>query len=216
MRENSEVECWRSKIAYDEHFQEAFSGVRHSKEKFCAKFLEEFAQNQASIENLDELKRRALTVFAKGLEKQPFVSGAQAADLDHLESSAILDKKVIGKEDVDIAALIHRLGNSDWVRQGLSYVSDSGGLCPFCQQEIKDSLFRELNGYFDETYLSDIDAINKVCLRYEACSADVLGKLDVVSSTENAHLDTVRLRGLVERLTTRIELNKHQLERKRT
>jgi hypothetical protein len=35
------------------------------------------------------------------------------SDLLAVESEPVLPKKVIGKEDVDVAALIRRLGNSD-------------------------------------------------------------------------------------------------------
>ncbi|MCH8133864.1 MAG: AAA family ATPase, partial [Myxococcales bacterium] len=65
---------------------------------------------------------------------------------------AILKKKVSGKDDVDVAAIIIKLDNSDWVRQGLPYYEVNDQVCPFCQQETGEAFAASLKEYFDETF----------------------------------------------------------------
>jgi wobble nucleotide-excising tRNase len=151
LRSAFEDKCWTINTTHDSHFQEAFTGFRNSRVSFYDKVLSEWAQNAAGVVPLDDLKKRALMVLAKGLERIAPLASFDPADLLALEQTGVLAKKVVGKEDIDIAALIRRLGNSNWVRQGLAYVNKAGSQCPFCQQDIADDLARKLNEYFDET-----------------------------------------------------------------
>ena len=75
------------------------------------------------------------------------------------ESNPILKKKIIGKTDVDIASMIQKLGNSDWVKEGRSFYAVNDGFCPFCQQKTPDPLAKSLNEYFDEQFEKDSGAI---------------------------------------------------------
>jgi wobble nucleotide-excising tRNase len=215
LRGGIEKKCWEIKTAHDPHFQEAFSGFRNSKVSFCDKALAEWAQNASAIVALDELKQRALTVFEKGLERVALVPPFDAGDLIALEGTAVLTKKVVGKEDIDIAALIRRLGNSDWVRQGLGYVSEAGAQCPFCQQDMDDQLKAKLNEYFDETYLADIAAIDRTRDAYATYSETLLARLEMIDSTGSKYLDAAAFRADIDRLSARVELNLRQLDRKR-
>ncbi|EAZ5696309.1 hypothetical protein CDB14_18110 [Salmonella enterica] len=215
LRTGIEQKCWEIKTVHDPYFQEAFTGFRSSKANFCDKILMEWAQNSAEIVPLDELKQRALTIFEKGLERLTPIVVFDANDLVVLEGSAVLSKKIVGKEDVDIAALIRRLGNSDWVRQGLGYVDEAGPQCPFCQQEMNDSLKTKLNDYFDETYLADIAAIERIRDAYDAHSKTLLSRLELIHSAGSKYLDVVAFRADIDRLSARLELNLRQIDRKR-
>lgn len=214
-RAGFEDKCWTIKTTHDPHFQEAFTGHRNSKVSFCDKILSEWAQNVASIVPIDDLKRRALTVFESGLERIAPIATFDAIDLIALEQTAVLSKKVVGKEDIDIAALIRRLGNSDWVRQGLNYIDDAGSQCPFCQQEIDAALRAKLSEYFDETYLSDIEAVDRTRDAYAAYSTALLERLEAIHSVGSKYLDAVGFRADIDRLSAKVELNLRQLERKR-
>ena len=75
-------------------------------------------------------------------------------------TNPILKKRVIGKDDVDIAAMIKKLGNSDWVREGREFYDDNGSVCPFCQQSTTKAFAQSLNEYFDETFVTDSKAID--------------------------------------------------------
>jgi wobble nucleotide-excising tRNase len=215
LRAAFEDKCWTIKTTHDPHFQDAFTGFRNSRTSYCDKILAEWAQNSANVVALDDLKKRALTVFAKGLERIAPLESIDSTELVALEQTPVLGKKVVGKDDIDIAALIRRLGNSDWVRQGLTYVNDSGSQCPFCQQDIADDLARKLNEYFDETYLADIQAIERTRDAYAAFAKVILDRLEGHFGSGNRYLDAPALRANIDRFSAKVELNLRQLDRKR-
>jgi wobble nucleotide-excising tRNase len=151
--------CWDQKQKHDEAFKDAFTGARNSSERFKERVLTELASNTAELKTLEYLRDKAKTVFGATPIVEASVPGLGLADIAIHESNPILTKKVIGKEDVDIAELIQRLSNSDWVKQGQALYEQSRPTCPFCQQKVKDSFEDSLSSYFDETFATDTKAI---------------------------------------------------------
>lgn len=215
LRNEFEEQCWKIKTTHDPHFQDAFTGLRNSRTKFCDKVLEEADANQADVHSVDDLKTRARTVFAEGVARLAMVPTPDGQDLLDIEQEPVLTKKVVGKEDVDIGALIRRLGNSDWVRQGIRYAEGPGSPCPFCQKPLDEELLAKLNAFFDETYLADIAAIARAEEAYRAFADATLDTVDAALTSGSPYVDTEQLRPLCDRLRTLITLNKGHIERKR-
>lgn len=151
--------CWSQKQKHEDAFKDAFVGLRNNSEKFKERTLAELASNKSELKALDYLAEKAKTVFGEAPVVEPVVAGLAATGITSHESNPILAKKVIGKKDVDIAALIQRLGNSDWVKQGQVFYVESKPTCPFCQQKVLDSFEASLASYFDETFANDTQAI---------------------------------------------------------
>ncbi|WP_411341321.1 AAA family ATPase [Sphingopyxis sp. J-6] len=214
LRENIENECWKLKNRHDADFQSAFTGARGSKANFCDKILSESASNQAAIHPLDDLKKRAAVIFEKGLTRESAVRVPDSAELIRLEASPILEKKVVGQGDVDIAGLIDRLGNSDWVKQGIGYFAQSTPQCPFCQQDVEADLAKRIGDYFDEAYDRDIADIARLVTGYEATGAAYLQSLASISQAGSRYVDADELTGLIERVTARLALNGQHIARK--
>lgn len=214
LRENIENECWKLKNRHDADFQFAFTGVRGSKANFCDKVLSEWATNHAAVHPLDHLKRRAAVIFEKGLTRESAVRVPDNAELTRLEASPILAKKVVGQGDVDISGLIDRLGNSDWVKQGIGYFAQSKPQCPFCQQDVKADLAKRIGDYFDEAYDRDIAGIARLVAGYEAAGAAYLQALAGILQTNSRYVDATQLTGLIERMTARLTLNGQHIARK--
>lgn len=214
LRTQFEADCWKIKGKHDPHFKDAFTGVRNSQAKFCDKVLAELAANTAELVTIGELKRKATTLFEEGLERHTVIPLIDATDLLAVEVVPVLAKQVVGKEDADVAALIRRLGNSDWVKQGLPYLGH-GSQCPFCQQQVEIELAARLKAYFDETYLNDMAAISAALETYEAIAETTLKKLKEIVAVDSRHLDSELLRADIDRLAARIELNKRRLEAKK-
>lgn len=129
--------------------------------------LDQCKKNKVTLGKYDELERRASTVFAGNheiLEEIPIVNFSR---IEKMSDEQILSKKVIGKEDVDIGALIKKLGNSDWVQSGTKYLNDSDGLCPFCQQPLQENFRDQVEEYFDDTYSADLLAIDTLKNDYQ-------------------------------------------------
>ena len=214
LRTQVEADCWKMKGKYDPHFKDAFTGARNSQAKFCDRVLAELAANTAKLVALGELKCKAATLFEEELERHAVIPIIDVTDLLAVEGAPVLAKKVVGKEDVDVAALICRLGNSDWVRQGLPYLGQ-GSRCPFCQQEVEAELVARLNAYFDETYLNDMAAITAALETYEVFADTTLRRLEEIIALDSRYLDRELLRADVDRVAARIVVNKRLLDAKK-
>jgi len=106
---------------HDSAFALAFQGVRNNAENFKVRVLQEHAGNSAALVSLADLQEKAKTIFGPSPMLEPRVVLPSFDALLSHESNPILSKRVLGREDVDIAAMIKALGNSDWVRQGRAY-----------------------------------------------------------------------------------------------
>ena len=100
-----------------------------------------------------------------------------------VESDQIFAKSIAGKDDSIIAPLIEKLGNSDWVRQGLDYLPTDNeadaDLCPFCQENtITSALTTNIREYFDETFQRAIARIEILKRRYQR-AYDGLGDVEL-------------------------------------
>lgn len=181
--------CWKQKQKHDDAFKDAFAGVRNSLERFKERVLTELTSNDAELKSLDYLTDKAKTVFGT----TPVIEGAipelGAADIADHESNPVLAKKVIGKEDVDIAELIQRLGNSDWVKQGQALFERSKPACPFCQQNVQESFEASLSSYFDESFTKDTKAIAELQIAYVLDAEALSTKLKAVVDGGSRFMD---------------------------
>ncbi len=213
--EEIDVYSWTFKTRYDADFQEAFRGLRNSKVSFRNRLLEEACINTAKLHTRDELKRRAATVFASTPTKQALIQTPKLNTLIEQENAPILSKVVIGRNDVNIAALIQKLGNADWVKEGRKYFDHNPGTCPFCQQGTNHDFAKSLDEYFDEQYLADIAEIDLLLRRYEQISTDVLGFLDNLIEAAPTYLSLDKISADTERLRAAIQGNQSILQSKR-
>ncbi|MDQ0304503.1 AAA family ATPase [Ancylobacter polymorphus] len=214
LRSQFEADCWKVKTKHDPHFKEVFTGVRNAQARFCDRVLSEMAGNTARLVALEELKRTAATLYAEGLELRAAIPTIDVTDLLATEALPVLTKKVVGKQDVDVAALIRRLGNSDWVRQGLPYLGQ-GSKCPFCQQGVEAELADRLNAFFDESFINDMAAIAAALESYEVSADATLSRLEEVAALHSGQLDEALLRADIDRLSARLAVNKRVLEAKK-
>ncbi|MGL6225996.1 MAG: AAA family ATPase [Thermoguttaceae bacterium] len=216
LEENFKTTCWEQKKKHDTVFQSVFEGYRNSQENFKKKVLEEVARNDTTpAPTQQELEEKCKQVFSSNLASANSIIIPDTAALIAHASAAILKKHVIGKQDVDIAAMIDRLQNSDWVRQGKKYFEQSDGKCPFCQQATQESFAQSLSSYFDETYETDLQAIATLIGKYTADSQRYLDQLaSIASSADAKFLDADSLKSCVDKLKPIIDLNHQRLSDK--
>jgi len=181
-------DIWKAKKNLDD-VDQAFSGLNNSKKNFCSRYLAEAENNQAELRDIGALRDGASTVFSSTLTEAASLPVQDSTALVALESPGILAKKIIGKEDVDIAALIETLGNSDWVQQGRQYFDKLDDQCPFCQQKTDAAFRQSLEEYFDESYVADLAAIDKLLTDYETKVKALLDGYAVPAVMESTFLD---------------------------
>lgn len=207
-------QCWAYKLKHDEKLQGAFVGVRGKKRDFKERILSESKSNKAVLKTLTDLEKRAESVFGQTPEKIALIPELAFDRLLGYESNPILKKKIIGKTDVDIAAMIQKLGNSDWVKEGRAYYSLNDGNCPFCQQKTPDSLEKSLNDYFDEHFEKDIGAIKDLITDYKTESQRIGQALQTILATPSKFVEAVKLKAEQELLDSKVRLNIQQIEKK--
>jgi wobble nucleotide-excising tRNase len=185
-----------------------------NKEKCKAKILQEAQNNRAALKLLDDLEKRAETIFGDTPTRQPPLPTLSSSLVAH-ESNAILKKKVIGKEDVDIAAMITKLGNSDWVRQGLPYYEQNDQKCPFCQQSTTEQFTQSLKDYFDEAFENDTKVINELIALYAKDAGAMQSAVVGIIAAPGMFIDVDKLKAEKAALDQTIAANKLRLENKK-
>lgn len=206
--------CWKQKQLHDDTFQEAFSGVRNKAESFKQKVLQEATSNDSELLSLDELKEKASTVFSDVLERVPTLPTLTADPLVETESHELLQKAIIGNQDINIAALIDRLGNSDWVKQGLKYHEQDPETCPFCQQPTDDHFAESLKSFFSQAYDDDIKALTTLRSQYQRESEQLVAAIWHAAEGNNPFLKTELFGAEAEALSERLKRNCAFLENK--
>lgn len=207
--------CWELKKKYEATFRDAFKGVLHPKTAFANKLLLEKNKNTAALNDLESLKQKAETIFGKNpvavdklkvLNLEPFLN---------LHTNPILEKIIIGKGDVNIAGMIKRLDNSAWVSQGKAFLEKNNDTCPFCQREIQVGFANSLASYFDETYKTDITAINTLIAQYKTNSESLLLTSERFIENPSEYLNIASFKVDTEKLKLVIRDNQELIQKKK-
>ncbi len=207
-------QCWEAYGTHKERLSAAFEGFRNSKKDFKANVLHEAETNTSLTVSLDELHKRAETIFGQTLSEVNVVSNVRFAMLLDYETDPIITTKVIGKEDVNIAEMIKKLGNSDWVRKGRTFYDVNNHACPFCQQKTDEAFERSLTEYFNESFERDSTAISLLVDNYKTEIDRVLQELGQILAIPSKFLDMAKFRGERDLLEAKLRLNAQQLIKK--
>ncbi len=215
LEKNLTITCWNQKRKHDEKFRDAFEGYRNSSENFKDNILQELACNNAELKDFTYLEQKAKTVFGTTPTTEPLISTIEGNALLAHESNPILKKRVIGKEDVDIAALIKKLNNSDWVKQGRVFYDPETRICPFCQQPTTEAFADSLSNYFDEAYEIDINSIVQLITDYTRDQELMMHTIDSIVSVQSKFLDIERIKAERELLNSKLTVNQQRLKEKK-
>lgn len=201
---------------YETAFKEAFQGSMQ-KETFKSKLLQEFSNNIAELETLENLQAKAETIFGEQPERIEPISQISFERVLEIETYEIWKKIIVGKADVDIAKLIQRLNINDWVNQGKEYIE--GKTCPFCQQEtITDDFKKQIESFFDETYLKDIKQLKELKQEYNNLTQNIINQLNGIETNQksfsNTKLDIDKFSAYLKTLISQYTTNNEFLSNK--
>jgi wobble nucleotide-excising tRNase len=141
-------------------------------------------------------------------------SAIDTANIIAHESNPILKKRLTGKEDVDITAMIQKLGNSDWIKAGLTFYKVNDKICPFCQQSTLDTFAKSLSDYFDETFKKDSKDIDELKANYKTDSDRLQHHIDSIIANPPKFIDIEELKSEKLLLGSKIEINIQRLATK--
>jgi wobble nucleotide-excising tRNase len=169
-------------------FKEAFKGSTY-KETFKKRVLEEFKNNISEIVSKEALTEKAKTIFG---EKPKLIDPLQLLSVERLkeiEEMEIWGIPIVGKNDVPIAQIIDKLGNSDWVDGGRKFINDE--TCPFCQQETIDFNFKkQLENFFNESYKNKLKEVEDLSIEYKELSGNLIKQIRDIEQREEEKSDT--------------------------
>jgi len=208
-------ECWKIKKKYDSYFGKAFEGFKANKVKFNDKVLKE-QDNSYNLLSYEKLKEKADKIFHGSTDKVPLIPNIDFSNISTFENNAILQTKIIGKQDVNIASLIKKLNNSDWVKQGREFLPDDGDdICPFCQQStITNNLKNELEEYFDETYVKQINELKKLIGSYKNYLETKCTELENILPINNQYINKEKLEDIKTIINSKLTINLIKFENK--
>jgi len=164
---------------YETIFNEAFEGSK-SKDRFKSRLLTEFSSNAMVLQTLDELNEKATTIFGEAPTSLNPINAFNYDRIIEITNNPIWKKVIVGKADVDIATLIQKLNINDWVNQGRNYIQEYD-TCPFCQQNtISEDFKSQLENYFDEAYLNDLETIRTLKQEYNQLIDNLINELNTI------------------------------------
>lgn len=215
LEETYTEQFWSAKRKHEKKLVGGLRGYLNNKKEFKDKVLNEFTSNKEKLQTIEELELRAATVYSDDLVKAQRIQEIQFEKLLSLEKEQILRKRVVGKEDVNIAAIIQKLGNSDWVRQGITYFKANDGVCPFCQQKTNEDFEKSLSEYFDEAFEQDILAINTLVTNYITESERVKQQVQDIINLNSKFINIEKLKNVQKLLDSKISINIQRLDQKK-
>jgi wobble nucleotide-excising tRNase len=201
---------------YEPYFKEAFTGTLQ-KESFKNKLLQESKNNTATLESLDNLKEKAKTIFGEQPQRIEPISQISFERVLEIETEEIWKKIIVGKADVDIAKLIQKLNINDWVNQGRNFIQDD--TCPFCQEKtITENFKQQLESFFDETYLKDINSIRELKQEYNTLAQNIINQLNAIETNQkelkNTKIDIDKFAAYLKTLVSQNTTNSEYLNNK--
>jgi wobble nucleotide-excising tRNase len=208
--------CWEQKQKHDDEFKGAFTGLRNNREAFKNRVLQESKSNTSQLIDIEDLRKRADVLYGDVPSPMNAVSNLDLSRLVALEQNPVLSKKVVGKEDVNVSAMIQHLGNSDWIRQGMKYLGHTDDDCPFCQQKLPHEFEKSLEDYFDETFEADTRALSQFRDTYNSVADGLLFQAQTVLATDCSHLDKEKLDLELQALNAIILVNRQRIDHKVT
>ncbi len=130
------------------------------------------------LKTIQQIKSDVEAISDDTAQQHPLLPTLSFSEKD-IEENEIFKQVIVGNTDSPISALITKLSNSDWVRDGLDYlpeIEDDAQIdCPFCQEKtITKRLAEHIENYFDETYEESINSLSDSLTRYQQSASSLL------------------------------------------
>lgn len=206
--------CWTQKTKYDDDFKKVFEGYRDSKVKFANQVKANF-NNQDVLKEHSELKEKYQSLYIDEPIEEQAIESIDTTEIKLLQTQSKLSHPVVGRKDVDIAALIDKLQASDWVRKGYqNYYNANDRICPFCQQKTSENLAKSLQDYFDDSYSQSIESIKSFLDQYETKTKEIVQTAIGIIDNNEKWIDANNLRLLIQKLETSVSNNILRINKK--
>lgn len=179
----AEEKTWEIKTKYaggDRVLEYCLDGLKGRKATLFTHLAGVPKPSQQPAKTTSNLKREVEVLQGDNAKKYALLDTIDF-NVERIETSPLLQKVILGNENSPVSELIQSLGNSDWVRQGLDYISSDFASesqpCPFCQERtVTEQLYAKIHSYFDESYERDIKALGELLSAYVSAIDSVAPK----------------------------------------
>lgn len=222
LEEDFETKCWAVQQKIGEQFSLALVGFRGKKKIFSDQCSKSYSSTESQL-TIEELMKTYQQVFQKDLKEYSLLDdfcfsvrrGDEDIDIETIETANVFSQKLVKASESNFSKLIERLGNIDWVGQGLQYVKDEKR-CPFCQRIITEDILTELNILFDDTYNNSITQLkelsclyNQVISEFEAAYGSILTSIHSIP-----FLSSEKIEDIYAKLIAELQANQNKIREK--
>lgn len=173
----AEDASWKIKTDYaggDRVLEYCLEGLKGKKETLFAYLAGVALPAKRPEYDIQSLKSEAQTLSSSDATLAAVISPIDIG-VKEIETDEIFRTPIIGSQHSTVSDLIIKLGNSDWVREGLEFLEASKeghtSRCPFCQAEtLTDDLVNEIRKFFDESYERNLSHVKNYRTRYQAAT----------------------------------------------
>lgn len=197
LKNERQESLWKNIYKKYEEFKACLKGYLY-KNTFESKILDTVKNGISStIPTVDNLRKRYQVLFAADGTPAKIAIIPESLDivtaLSEVTDDSIWTRRIIGSEDVPIAALIKKLNMADWVRHGQSLLEENDSVCPFCQKNTIDADFRgQLESFFDDNYVRDINRVVELKERYELLIQELMSYYnDIITNADSLLSDKI-------------------------
>ncbi len=207
--------CWSMKQKYGTTFPKAFEGFANSKSKFSNKLLSVLNSGHADNTDfpLDDLRQEYDTAFSLSQDIIQPLEKFDAGMISALSDDSLINESIIGSSHSQVGELISRLNSDDWVKAGIHFAHQAEGVCPYCQQSLSDSVQKDIEDYFDESYKAKCALLEKHKKQYESFLTYLRNYRDRVPEN-SAGIAYTGLQDCLDSLLTQVERNIMTIDQK--
>ncbi|AUF83537.1 hypothetical protein CXP39_01865 [Mesoplasma syrphidae] len=211
--------AWEYYKKWSSNFQIFFKGARKSKSDYFFNFFNsnyvKYKDMNSKISDFLLLKKEYQKFYIDNfiVEKISKIQLIKKIDLSESES-AVLFEKVEGNKNCKISRTIDNLNNSEWVKEGITFLEKTKECCPFCQQNINSDLLKEIANYFDEKYDNKIIFINNLFKKYNDDSINILKEFEIAIKLEKEFFGTTEVLALESKIRNGFFNNLNKFEKK--
>lgn len=171
--ETAKDKIWEIKKSYtggDRVLEFCLEGYRNDGNKLLS-FIESLKKPENKpAKTIESIKEEVQALSGENAQKYESLKLIDFS-ANNIESEIIFQKQIVGNENSTVSALINKLGNSDWVKDGLNYlpaeIEKEKEVCPFCQEStISKQLFQSIKEYYDESYEADLTSLKDFRKQY--------------------------------------------------
>lgn len=164
-------------------YPDSLKNIQQDRTRRLAKILELLPHlSTHNILSEDDLKRNVSIVNESDAQPLQTIGLPSKEVFRKIETDEIWERVIVGSGDLDFSGFITRLGMSDWVKHGFDRISETDGICPFCQQQIVTAdLITKFNDFFDESYKKAEDYVESQKTEYHRQSENLIKLLTSLS-----------------------------------